>query len=96
LRGVKVEVPRIRARRRERELRLVDDPEISASLTVDLGPDRLRLPEGDLRTRRGLGARGRAREGPKKLTPAVLRELKKCWTRKFNEWKRRDESPRVW
>jgi hypothetical protein len=29
-------------------------------------------------------------EGPKKLTLAVLSELKKSWTGQFNEWNRRD------
>ena len=31
-------------------------------------------------------------EGAKKLTPAVLSELKKSWTTQFNEWTRRDLS----
>jgi transposase-like protein len=31
-------------------------------------------------------------EGAKKLTPAVLSELKKSWTDQFNEWNRRDLS----
>jgi putative transposase len=31
-------------------------------------------------------------EGAKKLTPAVLSELKKSWTREFNEWQHRDLS----
>jgi transposase-like protein len=29
-------------------------------------------------------------EGAKKLTPAVLSELKKSWTKEFNEWNQRD------
>ncbi len=31
-------------------------------------------------------------EGAKKLTPAVLSELKKSWTKEFNEWNQRDLS----
>jgi len=31
-------------------------------------------------------------EGAKKLTPAVLSELKKSWTNEFNEWQQRDLS----
>ena len=31
-------------------------------------------------------------EGAKRLTPAVLSELKKPWTKEFNEWKQRDLS----
>jgi transposase-like protein len=31
-------------------------------------------------------------EGAKKLTPAVLSELKKSWTKEFNEWNTRDLS----
>jgi putative transposase len=31
-------------------------------------------------------------EGAKKLTPAVLSELKKSWTKEFNEWSQRDLS----
>jgi transposase-like protein len=31
-------------------------------------------------------------EGARKLTPAVLSELKKSWTTEFNEWNRRDLS----
>jgi transposase-like protein len=31
-------------------------------------------------------------EGAKKLTPAVLSELKKSWTKEFNEWNQRELS----
>jgi putative transposase len=31
-------------------------------------------------------------EGAKKLTPAVLSELKRSWTKEFNEWNQRDLS----